>query len=268
MLPDQRRKRLLEVLSLAGGADVARLSSTLEVSPATVRRDLQYLETQGFLRRTHGGAVLPFESTAFYPHYENKMHHNQDEKIAIARVAARKVTDGDVVVLDSGTTTLLLARELRTKQNLTIITTDLKIALELTDVPGFEVICVGGTVRPRSYNAQGTFTEQMLRELHGNHAFLGADGIDLYAGLTNATVTEVPVKRLMMRCGRATTVVTDHSKFGRVGLAKVADLTDFDEIITGPGLGGATIDRYLATGARITITAELDDEVHVDRHSA
>lgn len=255
MLPDQRRKKLLEVLSLAGGADVGRLSSTLDVSPATVRRDLQYLEDQGFLRRTHGGAVLPFESTAFYPHYENKMHHNQGEKVVIAAVAARKVADGDVVVLDSGTTTLLLAKELRTKQNLTIVTSDLKIALELTDVPGFEVICIGGTVRPRSYNTLGTFAEQMLRELHANHTFLGADGIDLRAGVTNATVTEVPVKRLMKRCGRTTTLIADHSKFGRVGLAKVADLTDFDEIICGPDLAPTTIERYVAAGARITIAA-------------
>jgi DeoR/GlpR family transcriptional regulator of sugar metabolism len=256
MLPDQRRKKLLEVLGLVGGADVTELSSTLAVSPATVRRDLQYLEMQGFLRRTHGGAVLPFESTAFYPHYENKMHVNQEAKVAIARAAARKVVDGDVVVLDSGTTTLLLAKELRRKRDLTIVTTDLKIALDLTDVPGFEVICVGGTVRPRSYNTLGTFAEQMLRELHANHAFLGADGIDLHAGVTNATVTEVPVKRLMMRSGRVATVLADHAKFGRVGLAKVADLTEFDEVITDGDLSPKTIDAYRASGARIAIAVD------------
>lgn len=256
MLPDQRRKKLLEVLNLAGAADVAQLAATLEVSPATVRRDLQYLEEHGFLRRTHGGAVLPFESTAFYPHHESKLQQNQAEKLAVVRAAAGRVSNGDVVVLDSGTTTLLLARELRAKRDLTVVTSDLKIALELTDVPGFEVICVGGTVRPRSYNTFGPFAEQMLRELHANHAFLGADGIDLVAGVTNATVTEVPVKRLMMRCGLAVTVVADHAKFGRVGLAKVADLTDFAEIITGPGLPAETIRRYRAAGARLTIVED------------
>lgn len=260
MLPDQRRKKLLEVLGLAGAADVAHLSGALDVSSATVRRDLQYLEEQGYLRRTHGGAVLPFESTAFYPHHENKLQQNQAEKLAIARAAAGRVVDGDVVVLDSGTTTLLLARELRAKHDLTVVTSDLKIALELTDVPGFEVICVGGTVRPRSYNTLGPFAEQTLRELHANHAFLGADGIDLVAGVTNATVTEVPVKRLMMRCGLVVTVIADHAKFGRVGLAKVAGLSDVDEILTGPGLAPELVRRYRAAGARLTVCEGLEDD--------
>jgi DeoR/GlpR family transcriptional regulator of sugar metabolism len=257
VLPDHRRKKLLEVLGLSGAADVGRLSSTLDVSPATVRRDLQYLEEQGFLRRTHGGAVLPFESTAFYPQHENKLQHHQAEKAAIGRAAAQFVANGDVVVLDSGTTTLLLAKALRAKRDLTIVTTDLKIALELTDVPGFEVICVGGTVRPRSYNTLGTFAEGMLRELRANHTFLGADGIDLDAGLTNATVTEVPVKRLMMRAGRVVRLLADSSKFGRVGLAKVADLTEFAEIITGAGLPAETVKRYEAAGARLSLV-EVD----------
>lgn len=256
MLPDQRRKKLLEVLALSGAADVASLSNTLAVSPATVRRDLHYLEDQGFLRRTHGGAVLPFESTAFYPHHENKLEHHQSEKATIARAAARRVANGDVLVLDSGTTTLLLAKELKTKRDLTIVTPDLKIVLELIDVQGFEVIAVGGTVRPRSYNTFGAFAEQMLRELNANHVFLGADGIDLRAGVTNATVVEVSVKRHMMGCGRAVTLIADHSKFGRVGLAKVAELTDFAEIITGPGLSVEALKRYQAAGAMITVVQE------------
>jgi DeoR/GlpR family transcriptional regulator of sugar metabolism len=256
VLPDQRRKKLLDVLSLAGAADVGQLSASLDVSPATVRRDLQYLEEHGFLRRTHGGAVLPFESTAFYPHHENKLQRHQAEKAAIVRTAVQRVSPGDVVVLDSGTTTLMLAKELRSLRGLTIVTSDLKIALELTDVPGFEVLCVGGTVRPRSYNTFGPFAEQMLRELHANHVFLGADGIDLRAGITNATVTEVPVKRLMMRCGRVVTLVADHSKFGRVGLARVAELGDVSEIITGPGLPPETLEHYHAAGARLTIAEE------------
>jgi DeoR/GlpR family transcriptional regulator of sugar metabolism len=266
------------------------LSDKLDVSPATIRRDLQYLEDQGLLRRTHGGAMLPFESTAFYPHHDSKLQQNQSEKAAIARVAAQRVANGDVIsthakeivkvvllisrqhaalvmrtsqellcrrlALDSGTTTLLMAREQRNKRDLTIVTTDLKIALELTDVPSFEVICVGGTVRPHSYNTLGAFAEQMLRELHANHAFLGADGIDLNAGITNATVTEVPVKHLLMRCGLAPTLIADHSKFGRVGLARVAELGDFVEIITGPGLSAEKLKHYLAAGARLTIAEE------------
>lgn len=255
MLPDQRRRRVLELLATDGAVDVGRISRDLDVSVATVRRDLQQLESEGLLRRTHGGAVLPFESTAAYPHYDSKLQRQQPEKAAIARCAARRVSDGDVVVLDSGTTTMWLARELRGKRDLTLVTSDLKIALELADVAGFEVLCVGGTVRPRSYNTLGSFAEAMLRELHANHVFLGADGIDLHAGVTNATVTEVPVKRLMMRCGRSVTVLADHTKFGRIGLARVAPVADFDEIITSPGLSGEQLTAYHAAGARLIVAA-------------
>lgn len=253
MLPDQRRRKLLDVLGADGGAEVPRLADALGVSPATVRRDLQLLASEGLLRRTHGGAVLPFESTAFFPHHDKKMQSNQEEKVRIAKVAAQRVASGDVVVLDSGTTTLLLARELRALRDLTIVTTDLKIALELIDVPGFDVLLIGGMVRPRTYNTSGTFAEQMLGELHANHTFLGADGIDLRAGLTNATVTEVPVKRLMMQASRVVTLVSDHSKFGRIGLAHVSDLTEFSEIVTGAGLASSVVKAHLASGVRLTV---------------
>ena len=133
------------MLGVDGALDVGRIAAKFSVSEATVRRDLQLLEDEGLLRRTHGGAVLPFESTAAYPHHDSKLQRQQLEKAAIARCAARKVSDGDVVVLDSGTTTMWLARELRSKRDLTIVTSDLKIALEVADVAGFEVLCVGGT---------------------------------------------------------------------------------------------------------------------------
>lgn len=256
MLPDQRRRGVLEMLGVDGALDVGRIAAKFSVSEATVRRDLQLLEDEGLLRRTHGGAVLPFESTAAYPHHDSKLQRQQLEKAAIARCAARKVSDGDVVVLDSGTTTMWLARELRSKRDLTIVTSDLKIALEVADVAGFEVLCVGGTVRPRSYNTLGAFAEGMLRELHANHAFLGADGIDLRAGVTNATVTEVPVKRLMMRCGLSVTLVADHTKFGRIGLARVAPLAEFDELVTSQGLSGDQLEAYRAGGARVSVAPD------------
>jgi DeoR/GlpR family transcriptional regulator of sugar metabolism len=258
VLPVQRRKRLLEIMSLDGGADVGRLASSLNVSAATVRRDLKFLADEGYLRRIHGGAILPSESTAFYPQYEKKIQQNQLEKVSVARAASARVADGDVVVLDSGSTTLMLARELRAKHGLTVITTDLKIALELGDVPNLEVIIVGGTIRARSYNTIGPFAEQMLEELHANHSFLGADAVDLRAGVTNATVPEVPIKRLLIRAGRVVTLLVDHTKFGRVGLAKVADLTEFDEIVTSAGISSTTRSRFTAAGIRLTVVEAED----------
>ncbi|MEX2541712.1 MAG: DeoR/GlpR family DNA-binding transcription regulator [Trueperaceae bacterium] len=252
MLPEQRKRRLLELLTENGGADVAYLARLLDVSPATIRRDLHLLETQGHIKRTHGGAVLPHISTAFEPLHSEKAGRQLEQKRAIARVAARSVSDGEVIVLDSGSTTLALARELKGKRDITVITSDLKIALELCDTPGFGVIILGGSVRPSIYSVIGHAVEESLANLNANSSFIGADAVSLEAGLTNATLEEVPVKRLMRDCGQRAVLLADHTKFGKRSLAKVGDLDDFDEIITDAGLEPQVARIYTDAGIKLT----------------
>ncbi|MEX2536041.1 MAG: DeoR/GlpR family DNA-binding transcription regulator [Trueperaceae bacterium] len=260
MLPEQRKRRLLELVSENGGADVGYLATLLDVSPATIRRDLHRLEGHGHLRRTHGGAVLPHVSTAFEPHHREKSGQNLEHKRAIARTAAKTVSSGEVVVLDSGSTTLALAHELKRKRDLTVITSDLTIAMELCDTPGFNVIVLGGKVRPSLYSVVGPTVEQTLTGLNANHSFLGADAVSLKAGLTNASLEEVPVKRLMMFCGQRTVLLADNTKFGKVSLAKVTDLTDFDEIITDEGLDAKIGEQYVDAGVHLTTASEECNE--------
>lgn len=243
MLPEERKRTLLQVLQRRGAADVGSLSESLGVSPATVRRDLHALETQGQLRRTHGGAVLPHVSTAFEPLHQEKMGRRADRKAAIARLAKDLVRPGEVVMLDSGSTTLALARELTTVPDLTVITSDLQIALELGDAPSVHVIIVGGTVRRSLYSVIGPYAERMLADLNANVSFLGADAVSFEAGMTNATVEEVPIKRAMMRAGRRSVLLVDSSKFGHASLARIADLTEFDEIVTDDALEPDTLRR-------------------------
>lgn len=253
MLPEQRKRRLLELVSENGGADVGYLATLLDVSPATIRRDLQFLESHGHLRRTHGGAVLPHVSTAFEPHHREKSGRYLEHKRAIARAAAESVSSGEVVVLDSGSTTLALAHELKRKRDLTVITSDLNIAMELCDTPAFNVIVLGGKVRPALYSVVGPTVEQTLLNLNANHSFLGADAVSLKAGLTNATLEEAPIKRLMMLCGQRSVLLADYSKFGKVSLAKVTDLTDFDEVITDWELDSKVGEHYRDAGVNLTI---------------
>lgn len=236
MVPEHRRRQLIDHLREHGVANVAELATDLRVSPSTVRRDLHMLEDQGWLQRTHGGAVLPEVSASFEPPYTEKLGRMASEKRAIARLAAEHVGEGEVVILDSGSTTLALALELKRRRRLTVITTDLKIGEGLCGVPSFEVIVVGGRVRPEFYAMVGPFAEQTLRQVHANVAFLGADAIDLHRGVSNASLDEVPIKQLAIAAADRTVLIADHTKFGRESLAKVADLTRFDLVITDAGL--------------------------------
>lgn len=256
MLPEQRKRRLLEMLSENGGANVGYLAEILGVSPATIRRDLQLLESQGHIKRTHGGAVLPHVSTAFEPLHYEKSGQQLEHKQSIARAAAMSISSGEVIVLDSGSTTLALAHELKRKRDLTVITSDLKIALDLCDTPGFNVIMLGGRVRPSLYSVIGPTVEESLAHLNANHSFLGADAVSLKAGLTNATLEETPVKRLMMNCGQRVVLLADHTKFGKTSLAKVADLTEFDEVVSDGDLDAKIADTYCDAGVNVTRASE------------
>lgn len=243
LLPEQRRRRIIEVLAAEQAADVTSLAGTFEVSPATIRRDLQQLERSGLVTRTHGGAVTS-ESKAFEPLYAEKAHEQAREKEAIAARAAQIVEDGDVIVLDSGSTTLALAKHLKQHRDLTVIATDLKIAIELADVPTFNVIVVGGQVRPGLYSLVGSTAEHVMAQFHANHAFIGADAIDLQMGISNASMLEVNIKRQVIASASNVVLVADHSKFERTSLVKVADLAAFDTIVTDADIDPTTAQRY------------------------
>ena len=264
MLPEERRRKLLYHISVKGSVNVPDLCTFLSVSAATVRRDLHLLENRGLLKRTHGGAVSPSTSTTFELPHRDKQHKHGAEKRAIARCASGLVQNGDVIVLDSGSTILALAQQLKEKRDLTIITTDLKIALELSDVPGLDVIITGGRVRAHFYAVVGPIAEGVLDGLHANIAFLGADALHARTGVTNANIDEVPVKRKVLAAGQRKVLLADHSKFGRVSLAKVCDLGSFDDIITDSGLNDDDLMQYrdvTSTVIRADVSAEVEKEL-------
>lgn len=259
VLSVERHRQLLASLSEEGATAVPELSERLQVSPATVRRDLKILAAKGLVQRVHGGAMLVSEAEeTTEPLHQEKIRRFRHEKIAIAREAASRVRNGDVIALDSGSTTLALARELRRHTDLTVITTDLEIAMTLADSSGIDVIITGGSVRRQLYSLVGPLAEQSLRDLNAQICFLGADAIDTTSGVTNASLPEVVVKRALLNCGRQKILLADHSKFDRVSLAEVAPLDGFTEVITDAGVAGDVAGRYVASGARLTL-APLGD---------
>jgi DeoR/GlpR family transcriptional regulator of sugar metabolism len=256
MLPEHRRKQLMEGLSDSGAVTVHDLAENLGVSEATVRRDLAILERLGRVHRTHGGAMLPGFAPPSEPAHASKATQQVDEKQAIAREAAALVVDGDVVILDSGSTTLHLARELRTKRGLTVVTSDLKIALELCDAPTHDVIIVGGRVRPHLYSVIGPTAEGTLADIRVQTAFLGADAIDVEYGVTNANFDEVPVKQRALAAGAAAVLLADHTKFDKTSLTKVASVRAFDRIITDWRIPAATAHAIRQAGVDLTIASQ------------
>lgn len=235
-IPAERQKKMIEYIDANTSAQIHELAQVFRVSEATVRRDLDDLDRQGALRRTHGGAIKVDRSTSYEHMYSEKINLMTEEKQRIAEAAANLVHHGDTVIIDSGTTTFFIAQALASREQLTIITNDLYLAYQTPIHPSSTLIVTGGMRRQGRQELVGTVTENFIRETHVDIAFIGADGIDMTGGVTNANFAELGVKQLMIKAAMRSVVVADHSKFGRVALARICDLEDVDLLITDTGL--------------------------------
>lgn len=218
-----------------GQVQVRGLVEHFGVSEMTIRRDLEQLAGEGRLVRTYGGARPPGQTIREYP-YAAKAVERTAEKERIARRAAELVSDGDVILLDAGSTTAALARSLRGRKNLTVVTVDLKIALELCDEPDIRVMVTGGTAQPQGYNLYGPIAEQMLRGLTTDLAFVGTSALDLEQGLTTPSLDKVQLKQAMLRSARSSVVLVDAAKVGLRANFQIAPLKAISHIITDTGL--------------------------------
>ncbi|MFE3104496.1 DeoR/GlpR family DNA-binding transcription regulator [Nocardia tengchongensis] len=235
MLSSTRRRQILDRLTTDGYVEAKEFARELGVDTSTIRRDLEALERDGQIQRTHGGARPIPGVTSDLP-YSAKRNTRLQEKSAIARVAATLVADGDTVILDSGSTTYEVAVALSRRENLTVITNDLRIAEYIAGLQRFRLLVAGGELLGSVYTLAGDRTVEFLRDYAADWAFLGADAVDLAAGITNTNTLEVPVKRAMIATARATAVVVDSSKFGHRALARVAGLDEIHTVITDHGL--------------------------------
>lgn len=221
---------ILERLAQSGSVAVGPLARDLEVSSATVRRDLELLDLQRLLTRTHGGAVargLLFELPLRY-----KAAHHQEEKLRIARAAAEQVPEGGAVGLTGGTTTTEVARAIADRPGVTIVTNALNIASELAVRPNLKLVIPGGVARSESYELVGPLAEASLQTLNLNVVFVGVDGIAVAAGLTTHHEVEANTNRLLIDRAQRVVVVADSSKLGRVTFARICGLECVDVLIT------------------------------------
>jgi len=230
MTPILRKKRIIEELAINGKVEILDLVNLLDVSAMTIRRDLDELEKQKKLIRTHGGAAIP-EAIIAEQSYIQKISEAHPQKVEIAEIAIGLVKDGMKIFLDSGTTNFEIAKRLKQKINLTIVTNDIKIAAELMDSK-VEVIMLGGKIQNGVGAVFGTYAENMLKEIHVDILFLGAHAVHSTLGITSATFEKASIKREMINSSESVYLVVDAQKFGKKAFAKIADIDCVTAIIT------------------------------------
>lgn len=256
MIPAQRRALVLEQVQRSGGAAISELSERLGISQSTIRRDLDYLTRQGYLERTHGGALVrtAIRST-FEPDAEIATHVARAAKVAIGMAAARAIKPRQSVLFDSSSTVLEAARGLVARRiPFTAVTNDLAIATALAGSSDINLIVAGGTLRPRSMTLMGEPGVTFLAGLHADVALLGAHS--LAAGALSETSTEVAtIKRLIARGAERRIVLADHSKFASPAFCRVVGLEEIDVLITDAPLSGEEERRVGECGVTIEIAA-------------
>jgi DeoR/GlpR family transcriptional regulator of sugar metabolism len=256
MLAADRLQVIADLVRERGSVRGRDLVQALGVTDETIRRDLARLAEQGLVRRAHGGAVALRPSdetdTAF------RLREHADEKVAIGRRAAELVSDATSIILDSGTTTLCLARALHGKQDLVVVTTAVTNAIELVGNPRTTVIMTGGVIRPSTFGASGQLAAATLRGLHVDQTFLAIHSVSVEGGLTYPLFEEVDAKRAMIEAASEVILLADHSKFGRQALVRVAPITAVHRIITTPGMDPTEAAAIRDLGIELII-AELDD---------
>jgi DeoR family glycerol-3-phosphate regulon repressor len=228
-----RSKRHGDILRLVreqGTCAIAELAAQLNVSNESIRRDIKPLTVSGQLVKLHGAVTLPHHIGE--APFERRMRENQAAKREIAQLAAQTVADGDTLMLDTGTTTSILARELLKKRNLTVITNSSDIARTLATVNGNTVFMAGGQLRGDNAAAFGSSAIEFIRKFRVRHAIVSIGAIDAQTGPMDNDYGEAEFANAVLQQGERAAIITDNSKFGRSGLVRVCDFSDFDVLIT------------------------------------
>lgn len=227
-----RRQQILQVMKQNGRITIAEIIERFECSEATARRDLDLMERKGELIRTIGGALLEGPGTVREVSFDEKRQLLWLEKEAIARRALDFIEEGDSVCLTGGTTTFLLARLLKERQGITVVTNAVNIAMELSDCDGIQVVVIGGVMRSNSFELCGPLAERTIEHLNIEKLFMGIDGFSITKGITTYSELEAQTARMLMRQAQQTFAVFDHTKVGKASLFTVTSVEELTGCIT------------------------------------
>jgi len=227
----ERQKQILFLLSKQGRLSVAEIVEQFSVSEATARRDLESLSSEGKVQRVHGGAIAVEQAPPELPILERE-NEQTNEKVCVGRVAAELIADNESVFLGSGTTVLEVAKNLRDRKNLTVITNSLPVLNALAGLKEITVISLGGQLRDSELSFIGHITEQALAEIRVDKVVMGTRGISLEHGLTNDYLQETLTDRAILKIGREVIIVADHTKVKRVSTVLLAPLDTVHVFVT------------------------------------
>jgi DeoR/GlpR family transcriptional regulator of sugar metabolism len=259
MLAETRRRRLIELITHQGYATLDELVRGLAVSESTIRRDLEALDLAGSIKRTHGGAICTGESRSM-PAFDERTATAAAEKRAIGLAAAALIEDGDTVLLDGGTTTLEIARALLGRP-VQVVTNSLPIAQLLASNQQTELILIGGYVYPRTGVALGPLAIATMEKIRVRKAVLGAGGI-VPEGIYNSNSLLVETERQMMSCGQEIMIVADHTKFGRLALARLCGLQEVNQFVIDSGVSEEGRAMLEQSGALVHVAPVLDNRIN------
>lgn len=248
----ERQQNILSYLSKQKRISVAEICEMFAVSEATARRDLEVLTDQNHLQRVHGGAISLRQAPPELPILQRELEQ-ADEKKAIGLQAASLVEDGETVFLGSGTTVLEVARNLRQRLGLTVITNSLPVMNLLSGLPEINLIALGGILRDSELSFIGHITEQALAEIRADKVILGVHAIDLENGLTNDYLPETMTDRAILKSGREVIVVADHSKINIVSIAYLAPINSIHKLVTDQKTSPNFIDELRDRGIEVIL---------------
>ncbi len=246
---EERLEKILAMLEKEDRLVTKDLPKLLNTTTVTIRKDLALLEQRGLLKRTHGGAIKVkklFKGQAL----NEKEKINLGQKRRIVKKAAQMIQEGDTILLDSGSTTSLIAKEIKGMKNITVITNAINIANDLVDSE-LEVILVGGSLIKDTSTLVGPLADETLRKISCDKLFMGVDGVDFNVGLTTPNILEAHTSRVMMSIAGEVILVVDETKFGRRSLGVISKLKDIDKIITTKVLSPKELEEF--SMAKVTV---------------
>ncbi len=248
---EERREEILHILENENRVMIVDLCNKFNTSSVTIRKDLALLEQEGLLKRTHGGAI---KNKSLFPglalNEKEKLH--LDEKMRIAKEAAKLISEGDTIIIDSGSTTTLLAKEIKNIKGITVITNAINIASDLFQ-SDIEVILTGGVLQKETSTLIGPLADEVLQKISAGKLFHGVDGIDFEVGLTTPNIVEAKTSRTMMDVAGEKILLVDSSKFGRRSLGVISKIKDIDKIITTKKLSKKEIMKFAEWNVEVKV---------------
>lgn len=250
----ERRNQIVDLIAQNRTVRNSDLMEIFDISIETVRRDLEYLERQGYLQRVYGGAVLK-TSLGSEPEYENRAKDRFAEKNSIAKAAAQLIAPEDSIFLGVGTTVQAIAQYLKGLQNVTIFTNSLRTAIALNETPGCSIFLPGGQLRPKELSLSGFPAEENMEFFNVNKAFIGIGGIT-ERGVTDFHVGEAKLHRQVIQNASQTIILADSSKFGIRGMTNVCPIQDVDILITDHQISQENVKLFEQSGIQVIIADE------------